>query len=135
MVAVLEIGALSTFSTCLTTTIEHSTPILIVTSILAGRLGDAVGRRQTLFIGATIFVLGGAIQTAATGFNSMVVGRLISGAGVGLLSYVLHCRSAILHSMIKTALLSPFIKAKYLPLVMFVSVKQKGMVVLLMPVV
>lgn len=55
---------------------------------MAGRLGDAVGRRQTLFIGASVFVVGGALQTGATGFNVMVVGRLVSGAGVGLLSYV-----------------------------------------------
>lgn len=57
-----------------------------MTSILAGRLGDALGRRQTLFLGATIFVVGGAVQTATTGFNVMTLGRLVSGAGVGLLS-------------------------------------------------
>lgn len=62
--------------------------IRAVTSLLAGRLGDALGRRQTLFFGATIFVVGGAIQTAATGLNVMVIGRLVSGAGVGLLSCV-----------------------------------------------
>ncbi|KAF8320267.1 general substrate transporter [Clavulina sp. PMI_390] len=69
MVAILEIGAL-------------------ITSLLAGRLGDALGRRQTLFLGATVFVVGGAIQTATTGYNIMVLGRLVSGAGVGLLSTI-----------------------------------------------
>lgn len=34
----------------------------IVTSLLAGRLGDVLGRRRTLFFGASIFVIGGAIQ-------------------------------------------------------------------------
>jgi MFS family permease len=74
MVAVLEIGA-------------------FFTSIAAGRVGDMIGRKGTLFIGAVVFTVGGAIQTFTSGFWSMVVGRIISGCGVGLLSYgllVLH---------------------------------------------
>jgi MFS family permease len=91
MVAILEIGALGTRSqlkirTWHTLTGPRHVYSLKVTSILAGRLGDALGRRQTLFLGATIFVAGGAVQTATTGFNIMVLGRLVSGAGVGLLS-------------------------------------------------
>lgn len=90
MVAILEIGALGTRSQLKIRTWHSDRPChafsLKVTSILAGRLGDALGRRQTLFLGATIFVAGGAVQTATTGFNIMVLGRLVSGAGVGLLS-------------------------------------------------
>jgi MFS family permease len=67
MVAVLEIGA-------------------FFTSIAAGRVGDMIGRRGTLFIGAVIFTIGGAVQTFTVGFWSMVVGRIVSGCGVGLLS-------------------------------------------------
>ncbi|KAF8328155.1 general substrate transporter [Cantharellus anzutake] len=69
MVAVLEIGA-------------------FITSVLAGRLGDILGRRRTLFFGASVFVLGGAIQSGATSYGIMVLGRLVSGAGVGLLSTI-----------------------------------------------
>ncbi|KDQ09283.1 hypothetical protein BOTBODRAFT_37192 [Botryobasidium botryosum FD-172 SS1] len=69
MVAVLEIGA-------------------FITSILAGRIGDILGRRLSLFSGALTFVIGGAVQTASVGFWSMVLGRIISGFGVGLLSSV-----------------------------------------------
>jgi MFS family permease len=58
----------------------------LVTSLAAGRLGDIIGRRGTLFIGACVFTIGGAIQTGTTGFASMVVGRIVSGFGVGLLS-------------------------------------------------
>jgi predicted MFS family arabinose efflux permease len=88
MVAILEIGALGTrFVFVSSHSIDHTISCLgKVTSILAGRLGDALGRRQTLFLGATVFVAGGAVQTATTGFNIIVLGRLISGAGVGLLS-------------------------------------------------
>ena len=68
MVAVLEVGA-------------------FCTSIAAGKLGDMIGRKGTLFFGAVIFTVGGAVQTFTVGFWSMVIGRIISGCGVGLLSY------------------------------------------------
>ncbi|KIK69831.1 hypothetical protein GYMLUDRAFT_67119 [Collybiopsis luxurians FD-317 M1] len=69
MVAVLEVGAFAT-------------------SLAAGRVGDIIGRKGTLFIGALVFTLGGAIQTFTTGFSVMVLGRIVSGAGVGLLSTI-----------------------------------------------
>ncbi|KAI0687760.1 general substrate transporter [Cytidiella melzeri] len=69
MVAVLEIGA-------------------FVTSVAAGRIGDILGRRGTLFSGAVIFAVGGAIQTFTNGFTIMVVGRIVAGFGVGLLSTI-----------------------------------------------
>ncbi|KAJ6621623.1 general substrate transporter [Mycena sp. CBHHK59/15] len=69
MVAVLEIGA-------------------FFTSIAAGRVGDIIGRKGTLFIGAIVFTIGGAVQTFTIGFWSMVIGRVISGCGVGLLSTI-----------------------------------------------
>jgi MFS family permease len=59
-----------------------------VTSLAAGRIGDVIGRKGTLFTGAVIFSIGGLIQTFTAGFASMVVGRFVSGFGVGLLSYV-----------------------------------------------
>jgi MFS family permease len=57
-----------------------------VTSIAAGQIGDLFGRRGTLFAGAVIFGIGGAVQTFTTGYVVMVIGRVISGLGVGLLS-------------------------------------------------
>ena len=57
-----------------------------VTSLAAGRIGDSLGRRGTLFVGAVVFALGGAIQTLTPGFWIMVVGRIVAGFGVGLLS-------------------------------------------------
>ncbi|KAH9837046.1 general substrate transporter [Rhodofomes roseus] len=69
MVAVLEIGA-------------------FITSVAAGRVGDLVGRRGTLLIGALVFAVGGAVQTFTPGFWVMVVGRVIAGFGVGLLSTI-----------------------------------------------
>lgn len=43
---------------------------------------------MTLRMGALIFTIGGAFQTFCRGFTSMVVGRVISGFGVGFLSMV-----------------------------------------------
>lgn len=94
MVAILEIGAFSEFFS----SFQHVQFIKIapnlrmfliptlVTSLLAGRIGDIYGRRVTLFLGATIFTIGGALQTFTTGFTMMVFGRIISGFGVGFLS-------------------------------------------------
>lgn len=69
MVAVLEVGA-------------------FITSVAAGRVGDIIGRKGTLFIGAIVFTLGGAVQSFTLGFWTMMVGRTISGFGVGLLSTI-----------------------------------------------
>ncbi|KAG8742204.1 hypothetical protein FRC10_001900 [Ceratobasidium sp. 414] len=69
MVAILEVGA-------------------FITSIAAGRIADIVGRRKTLFTGAVVFVIGGAIQSFTTGFKTMVLGRIVSGFGVGMLSTI-----------------------------------------------
>ncbi|KAF9261574.1 general substrate transporter [Marasmius fiardii PR-910] len=69
MVAVLEVGAFAT-------------------SIAAGRVGDIIGRKGTLFMGALVFTIGGAIQTFTSGYAVMVLGRIVSGCGVGLLSTI-----------------------------------------------
>ena len=57
-----------------------------VTSVAAGRIGDIIGRKWTLCGGAVVFTIGGLIQTFTVGVWTMILGRLISGFGVGLLS-------------------------------------------------
>lgn len=90
MVAVLEIGAFSKsmrkYATRSGFSPVASYHVYVVTSIAAGRVGDIIGRRGTLFTGAVVFAIGGAIQTFTPGFWTMVLGRIISGLGVGLLS-------------------------------------------------
>ncbi len=94
MVAVLEIGAFSEqdFSLVITTSFQlaklgpHADGLSFpVTSLLAAHLADNYGRRLTLRIGAMIFTIGGAVQTFCNGYAMMVVGRVISGFGVGML--------------------------------------------------
>ena len=66
--------------------------MFIVTSIAAGRVGDIIGRRGTLFIGGVVFTVGGIVQTFTSGYWVMVLGRVVSGFGVGLLSWVYQIR-------------------------------------------
>lgn len=69
MVAILEIGAL-------------------ITSLLSGVAADRLGRKAVMVWGAVAFSLGGLIQSLATGYHAMIVGRIISGFGVGFLSMI-----------------------------------------------
>ncbi|KAK9383292.1 general substrate transporter [Kockiozyma suomiensis] len=69
MVAILEIGA-------------------FLSSLMVGRVGDIIGRRRTIFYGSIVFVIGGGFQTFSIGMNTMILGRIISGFGVGMLSTI-----------------------------------------------
>lgn len=69
MVAILEVGA-------------------FVSSLMVGKVGDMIGRRRTILYGSLIFVVGGALQSAATSMTIMMVGRVLAGLGVGALSTI-----------------------------------------------
>lgn len=69
MVAILEVGA-------------------FVSSLVVGRVGDMIGRRRTIFSGSCIFFVGGACQTLSTSMRMMMLGRIIAGVGVGMMSTI-----------------------------------------------
>ncbi len=69
MVAILEIGA-------------------FISSLLVGKVGDLIGRRRSILYGSLIFIVGGALQTFATGMPMMMLGRITAGFGVGMLSTI-----------------------------------------------
>ncbi len=48
-----------------------------------GRLGDRYGRREVLFIGMGIFVLGGIVCAAAQSMGWLIAGRALQGLGGG----------------------------------------------------
>lgn len=52
---------------------------------LAGPLGDMIGRKKTIMIGALIFCMGGGLQTGARNLAYLYAGRAIAGLGVGTL--------------------------------------------------
>ncbi|KAG7193989.1 uncharacterized protein KQ657_005188 [Scheffersomyces spartinae] len=55
-------------------------------ALMAGDLADWYGRRLTIIAGCVIFCIGDALQIASSGVPLLVVGRLISGFGVGFVS-------------------------------------------------
>ncbi|CZT08812.1 related to sugar transport protein STP1 [Rhynchosporium agropyri] len=69
MVAILEVGA-------------------FFSSLCVGRIGDIIGRRRTILYGSMIFFVGGGLQTLANGMPMMLLGRIIAGVGVGMLSTI-----------------------------------------------
>jgi MFS family permease len=57
-----------------------------VGALIAGRLGDMIGRKRTVRLGGLIYFLSAFIQIFAPGFATFVAGRTIQGLGVGFLS-------------------------------------------------
>ncbi|KAK0532425.1 hypothetical protein OC842_003288, partial [Tilletia horrida] len=52
----------------------------------AGYIADRYSRRNAIRTGVLWFIVGSAIQTGAVGYGMLVVGRLIGGVGIGMLS-------------------------------------------------
>jgi MFS family permease len=55
-------------------------------ALIAGRLGDIIGRKKCVRIGGFIYFFSAFIQIFAPGFATFVAGRTIQGLGVGFLS-------------------------------------------------
>ena len=51
-------------------------------------LANWIGRRFTLGTGSVVFLFGGAVQTFATNFFILLIGRIVAGLGIGLLTMV-----------------------------------------------
>ena len=58
-----------------------------VASLGAGTLADTWGRRPTVLLASALFSVGSVVLAAAAGPWSLLLGRLIVGAGVGLASH------------------------------------------------
>ena len=58
-------------------------------AMLAGPSGDYLGRKRTILLGALIFIIGGALQTAAQSLDYLYAGRAIAGLGVGFLVMII----------------------------------------------
>ncbi|KFY24036.1 hypothetical protein V493_05483 [Pseudogymnoascus sp. VKM F-4281 (FW-2241)] len=55
----------------------------------AAPAADMVGRRWTIVIGSLVFILGGALQTAAQNLSFLWSGRFLAGVGVGFLTTII----------------------------------------------
>uniref|UniRef100_A0A7S4GIS9 Major facilitator superfamily (MFS) profile domain-containing protein n=1 Tax=Eutreptiella gymnastica TaxID=73025 RepID=A0A7S4GIS9_9EUGL len=57
--------------------------ISVVGSLMAGRVADQLGRKMTIAIGSILFAAGALLSAAALDFWVLLIGRLITGVGVG----------------------------------------------------
>jgi MFS family permease len=55
---------------------------------MAGQTADRLGRKYTIQIGSIIAIVGCALQTAAVNEAMLIVGRLIAGWSIGVLSMI-----------------------------------------------
>ena len=62
-------------------------------SLFAGSCADRYGRKVTIIAGSILFTIGGICQACADAIGWLIIGRLVSGLGVGFLSLVvpLYC--------------------------------------------
>ncbi|KAK5004482.1 hypothetical protein LTR28_008848, partial [Elasticomyces elasticus] len=58
----------------------------VLGSLMGGFTMDRFGRKSTIQIGALIAIVGAVLQSAAVNLSMMLVGRIISGWAVGLMS-------------------------------------------------
>ncbi|WP_063700693.1 sugar porter family MFS transporter [Bradyrhizobium centrolobii] len=56
----------------------------LVGSLIAGNVGDAIGRKRALMLAGALFTLGAAVQYLAAEAFVLVAGRLVIGIGVGV---------------------------------------------------
>ena len=81
-----------------TSTKELTTAWIVSSFLFACVLGagifsvvsDTLGRKISIIIGGVLFAVGGIIQSLASGFAMLLVGRCFSGLSIGTLSMV--CR-------------------------------------------
>ncbi|TXT13409.1 hypothetical protein VHUM_00776 [Vanrija humicola] len=59
-----------------------------VGSLIAGQTADWIGRKRTIQLGCVIAIVGCTLQTAAVNAAMLIVGRLIAGCSVGVLSMI-----------------------------------------------
>jgi EmrB/QacA subfamily drug resistance transporter len=66
--------------------------------LVAGAIGDAVGRRRVFVAGLVVFTLASAVCGLATSGAALVIGRLVQGVGAGLMLGVLVGMVTALHA-------------------------------------
>lgn len=77
----------------------------IIGSLILTQLSDRYGRRAAIFVGSILAILGGALQGGANNVATVIVGRVIAGLAIGLLSATVpnYC-SEVAHPKIRALL-------------------------------
>lgn len=60
----------------------------LIGAINQGWIADKISRKYSIVVAVFIFTIGSVLQTAAVDYPMLVVGRLIGGVGIGMLSMV-----------------------------------------------
>lgn len=58
----------------------------VLGSLFCSFVGDVLGRRKTIFTGAVLTLIGGILSCTSFDFPQLLVGRIVTGIGVGMLS-------------------------------------------------
>ncbi|OQE04399.1 hypothetical protein PENVUL_c033G09403 [Penicillium vulpinum] len=80
-----------------------------VGSLIAGRLGDIIGRKKCVRLGAFIYFFSSFIQMFAPDFGTFIAGRTIQGLGVGFLSMTVPIIQTEIAAPHRRGLMGPFI--------------------------
>ena len=57
--------------------------VAIFGTIIAGSVSDRFGRTKTIAASSCFFILGGVVMSTASSFAAILIGRMITGVGVG----------------------------------------------------
>ena len=60
----------------------------LIGAINQGWIADKISRKYSIFVAVIIFTVGSILQTSSVDYSMLVVGRLIGGVGIGMLSMV-----------------------------------------------
>eukprot|EP00611_Tribonema_gayanum_P004868 TRINITY_DN140_c0_g1_i7.p1 TRINITY_DN140_c0_g1~~TRINITY_DN140_c0_g1_i7.p1 ORF type:complete len:522 (-),score=160.57 TRINITY_DN140_c0_g1_i7:1182-2747(-) len=52
-------------------------------ALMAGKAADALGRRVTIALACTVFIVGAAMMAGSGSFGALLTGRVVTGVGVG----------------------------------------------------
>mmetsp|Transcript_7407 Transcript_7407/g.11063 ORF Transcript_7407/g.11063 Transcript_7407/m.11063 type:complete len:576 (-) Transcript_7407:92-1819(-) len=58
--------------------------VAAVGALIAGRAADTLGRRVAIAIACLVFIIGAGIMTVSPTFSSLLLGRIVTGIGVGM---------------------------------------------------
>uniref|UniRef100_A0A1X7TWA7 Major facilitator superfamily (MFS) profile domain-containing protein n=2 Tax=Amphimedon queenslandica TaxID=400682 RepID=A0A1X7TWA7_AMPQE len=57
-------------------------------ALVSGALSDPIGRKLSIIVGGVVFFIGGALQASSFNLWMVLVGRMVAGIGVGILSMI-----------------------------------------------
>lgn len=60
----------------------------LIGAINQGWIADKISRKYSIFVAVIFFTIGSSLQTASIDYSMLVIGRLIGGIGIGMLSMV-----------------------------------------------